>query len=178
MNRPIYENSQRQKTSHLSQDTHRKETSHIPKDTQRVKTNMNRPIYENSATLSDEAKAKTAIENQWHCTLSKLPRSYHMDWMATRNNRGVGFVEYKRRHNAALKYPTIFISLLKLMAAQKLYSATGLQTTWVIEWEDMFGHVSLNAHPDEIKMGGRADRNDPADQEIMAHFAQERITYW
>ena len=137
-----------------------------------------RPIYENAASLSNEAEAKEIIEKQWQCNLHKLPRSLHMDWMATRNGKGVGFVEFKRRSNLVNKYPTIFISVLKLVAAQKLYSATALTSYWVIGWTDCYGHISLNSHPDRVEMGGRADRNDPADHEPMAHYEINKVTLW
>lgn len=137
---------------------------------------MARPRYETMADLSKELEVCRLLSPVWKCTFHKLPISYHLDFAATRNGTIQQFIELKCRNVTAIRYPSIFISLSKIIAAGNLYNTTGKDSLLVVRYTDSIRFVSLNAQPDQLTIGGRADRDDPADTEPMAHFNNTSMT--
>jgi len=126
-----------------------------------------RPLYETNEQLSREKKLAAQLEEAWKCQFHKMPKTSPVDYIVTTNGLARGFVEIKIRSNASTKYPTYMISQKKIDAAKKLMECSGLSTQLIVKWTDVVGRVTLNAdYPTRI--GGRFDRNDSADVEMVA----------
>lgn len=134
-----------------------------------------RPLYETAGHLAKESATKALLEKKFNCTLSKIPMKMGLDFAALRNGEVVAFLELKCRNATAEQYPTYMLSLHKLMAAKNLTSATNLPCFLAVQWTDNIGFVALPPPDMKIRLGGRADRNDPDDIEPVVHFPISRF---
>ena len=127
-----------------------------------------RPIYENAHTLRAEDEVAGRVGSRWRCALRKLPRSYSIDYMLMRDSVVIAWLEVKCRDK---RYDTLILSLGKVMEGRRLSRETGRPFVVVVSLPD--GDFWKVVTPDEslvIALGGRVDRNDPADMEPVAHF--------
>jgi hypothetical protein len=134
-----------------------------------------RPQYESQQDRLNEAAIKIRLQTAWKCELVKQPKKYRLDYALYDNDRLEGFCEVKRRHNPHDRYPTIFIALDKHLEAKHLETHLGLPTFFAVHFDDGVWYLDLTLAPDYISHGGRSDRNDPDDQEPMAHYAVTKL---
>jgi hypothetical protein len=80
-----------------------------------------RPIYETEENIAVEKSMAAWIEPIWKCKVRKLPRAYNLDYAVTRDNKITAWLELKRRYRTLSEHPTVFLSLQKVMAAERLY---------------------------------------------------------
>lgn len=132
-----------------------------------------RPLYETTDDLRREEKVIGLIAPLYSATYEKLPRSYGMDYALIRDGSIERLAEVKCRSTPHDRYDTYMISASKIRAA-KAWNGLGFQTWLYVQFTDGIFGVSLSTYF-EFKMGGRADRNDPADREIMAHIPFDRM---
>ena len=135
-----------------------------------------RPVYESQRDRDEEAYIKGVVEEKWDCELSKMPMSYHLDFLAMRDGKVVAAIETKRRSVRRESYRSIMVSVSKLFAARRFKETMGVDTIFIIHYNDCIAWISLNEKPDAFGFGGRDDRNDPADQEPVAFFDIPRLT--
>lgn len=129
-----------------------------------------RPRYETDFDLNNENSAKSLIESRYNCVLHKLPISYSSDWVATRDNKIVAVIEYKKRTFSRNKYNTTFIFVDKWMNGKRLAETMGVPFLLFVEWTDgLYWHQAGSA-PVEFKISGRTDRNDPQDIQPSVHI--------
>jgi len=133
-----------------------------------------RTRYETQDDLDRERLVMTAVGKAWGVEFTKLPDRYRMDYVLTVGNIGVGFAEIKCRTHTSTSYDTWFISSEKLLTAQS-WEALGLPCTAIVQFADGIFTVPLK-DPDYYAPGGRSDRADGDDQEVMAHFKSARLT--
>ena len=130
---------------------------------------MSRPLYETKDHLSVEQAVIEFVSLCWSCEAHKMPISYKLDYMLTRGKESKSFVEIKSRNMKWGQFPTIFLSLSKVQAAQDLSSTSGLPCFFVvhadpdvywIDFSDLIGRGDL------ITFGGRTrNTRDSADVE-------------
>tara|TARA_R100000951_G_scaffold113097_1_gene114476 strand:- start:299 stop:718 length:420 start_codon:yes stop_codon:yes gene_type:complete len=131
---------------------------------------MSRPIYENESTLQAEKEFAQYAQQKLLCFLVKCPRSFKIDFAATRKNQVVSFIEYRKRTNDFNEYPTFMIAASKKIAAQAINKASGLPVYLFVKWADHLGYTDLTNCKSSWNVGGRTDRNDPADFEPVIHI--------
>lgn len=130
---------------------------------------MSRPVYESQSDLDNEVEVLTRLKGRgW--SFIKLPKSYHMDYLAFREGKPFSFIEIKTRTFPKNQFDTSFINLDKLIKAKELSSALELGTWLFVQWTDQIGCINLNTCEYEIRLGGRTDRNDPADIGPVIHI--------
>ena len=131
-----------------------------------------RPTYESDEDLYKEKQVMKAIAHALGLDFYKLPRSYGLDFALTNpDDQAVrAFVEIKARKNHSQRYPTLLLSVLKLISAQKLSSATSKPSYLVAAFTDGLFFTKLTSGLEPITISGRADRDDPADMEPCIHF--------
>lgn len=131
-----------------------------------------RPTYESDEDLYKEKQVIKAIAHALGLDFSKLPRSYGLDFALTNPEDQTvrAFVEIKARKNHSQRYPTLLLSLLKLISAQKLSSATSKPSYLVAAFTDGLFLTKLTSGLELITISGRTDRDDPADMEPCIHF--------
>ena len=132
------------------------------------------PRYETAADLQNERVVADALAAHGYEVI-KLPIQYRLDWLLRRNNQPIGFAEVKARKCNLNTYPTVMISLSKVIHAQMLTQATGLPCYLILFYRDCIAR--LNFSDDfAVNPGGRADRNDPQDQDVCAYYPVTRLT--
>jgi len=131
-----------------------------------------RPLYETQQDRDNELALSKIIEKEFKCVLHKMPIKLSLDYMATRNDSAVAFIEARQRKTPMFQYPTYMISLYKVMMASTLTQATGLPCFLAVQWSDAAGICKLPADYSEqdVQMGGTMRRNDPQDIEPMVYF--------
>lgn len=129
-----------------------------------------RPIYENGETLAAEEATIRKAAKVWRCEYRKLPRQYRVDWAMVRAGKIAAWVECKFRRNESTRYPTLFLSLGKVMAGLELSRMTGLPFILLVEWTDMVGYLKVQGIG-PLRFGGRTDRGDWQDTEPLVDFS-------
>ena len=132
-------------------------------------------MYENDLSLKDEKRIQPLLEVSWNVSLHKMPVSYRLDWIATRNGSATAVVEYKRRFVEKNQYDTIFLSLGKWNAGMDFVLKNGLAFVFVAEWNDGLGYLAVNKEFDassfQIGYGGRTvQTRDSGDIEPVIHL--------
>ena len=130
-----------------------------------------RPRYERPRDLVNESKVAERMA-QRGIELRKLPISYRLDFAMFRDGKLRGFAEVKTRNNRHDSYPTLIISLGKVMAARQLAEISGTRSVLLVKFLDEIVWCNF-ATPFEVTMGGRWDRGDDDDVEPVAHFPIE-----
>jgi hypothetical protein len=140
-----------------------------------------RPTYETANDLDRERIVASYLERSWNCNLRKLSKFGVLDFAFEKvNEEGIlvvrGFVEVKRRNCAHDNYPTILVSSAKRQQAISLLDATGCSSAFVIVYDDRVKYISLIEPPCYTTVGGRFDRGDKADEEVVLHYHIDRLS--
>ncbi len=132
-----------------------------------------RPRYESKRDLDNERLVADALENIG-VEVYKLPVQYRVDWLLRRDGQPIGFAEVKARKCDMKTYPTVMISLSKVIHARMLTDVTDLPCYLILLYRD--GLARLNFASDfTVGPGGRSDRGDPEDHDVCAYYPNERL---
>lgn len=126
-----------------------------------------RTIYESDSDRTRERAVVESLLSGGPTQPQKLPIASEVDFSLVRDGRVVGVMEVKVRKRA---YDTMFVSLHKAQALRR-FAAEGLRAWLVFALPE--GVLSQPIAPDavfDIRMGGRADRGDWQDRDLVAHF--------
>jgi hypothetical protein len=134
-------------------------------------------MYETASDLSNEAAVRMHIASKFSAEVNKVPLSYGVDSMVTKDGELVAWLEIKCRPGMTWgQYPDVMVSVLKLRAAAGLKASTGIDTYFVVSDADgVIKCASLcNTSPKWIKYGGRTTQTrDSADIEPVCHIPLE-----
>ena len=132
---------------------------------------MTRPLYETLKDKVNEVNFSYDLAQKFGRRFEKLPRVYNLDFCIFKDDTPTGFAELKTRSCSTDEFPTLMISMLKVLAAHRLKEVTGLPSYLFVDWkgDNKRGMVSLN-QSFSFSMGGRTDRNDPQDIDITAYI--------
>ena len=133
-----------------------------------------RPKYETPGDLANERHVAGVMDGLGY-GLEKLPMQYRLDFAIFKDGDCLGFAEVKTRSFEMNKYPTVMISLSKVMTAKVITETTGLPCYLIVKYSDVISRLDFS-DPYELRMGGRADRSDPQDRDICAFYPVERFT--
>jgi hypothetical protein len=136
---------------------------------------MSRPLYENQEDRNNEEAVVTEVCHVWKCSHQKLPISYKLDYALMRDQKVNALCEIKCRNVPSDFYETIMISSLKVIAARRLSEAMNVPCLFVIRYQDDIRFINFNEEPDSVEIGGRKDRNDAQDTEIVFHYDRKRL---
>lgn len=125
--------------------------------------------YETQENLDNESRVMNAIAEKYGLELHKCPERYRMDAVFSKDGQMMFFVEFKCRKGKSNDYRAYVVSLSKAMAAEALKKATGLPVYLVVEWDDMIGKIPMQNFR-AVNVGGRTDRGDPNDFDLVAHY--------
>lgn len=137
---------------------------------------MSRPRYETARDLAAESNAAGVIAAAWGVEVKKIPDSYGADWMIERDGSHVGWGEYKRRNMVWGQYPTVVLSVRKVVDLIRLADVAG-RSLFFVEANDGIRYASVLAHDQfRITMGGRTCRTrDAADVEPVVQIPVDRF---
>lgn len=136
---------------------------------------MSRPTYETKADRANELGVATKIAAAHSLEFCKLPRSYIADYAFLKDGKCVIVAEVKCRTNPADQYPTYMLSTLKRYSVRQLATELHARPLLVVQFTDQLLHINLNEEPDFIAEGGRTDRKDPQDVELVCHYEIGRL---
>lgn len=134
-----------------------------------------RPIYETTGDLHNEKAVGGLLCRKWQCEIAKMPRSYHVDYVAYQGSTLKAWLEIKCRNNPMDQYSTYSISMMKVMNGARLAEFTGLPFLVVVRWTDVVGYINPVESDHGLQIGGRKDRGDWQDTEAMCHFDISRF---
>jgi hypothetical protein len=130
---------------------------------------MKRPLYETPDNLRAEANLAAFIAERWQCQPQKLWQLSQIDYALLREKKLTALAEMKCRMNPKNAYDTYMLSLDKIMAGLRLQEVTDLPVFLVVRWTDATGYLRI-CKPKFVGIGGRKDRNDRLDTELVGHF--------
>lgn len=133
-----------------------------------------RPLYETASNLADERRALDRYCAAKGLTMRKLKLSYAVDCaLFGRDQRLRSLVEYKRRDGIE-HYPTAMLSAEKVWKGRALARELGVSFIFLTESEGVLRYCNLSqADVTDVRWGGRKDRNDWQDMELVCHFPRE-----
>lgn len=135
---------------------------------------LHRPIYERQGDREAERTVADAIRRSWRCSLEPTPTLAPVDFLARRDGKLVGLIEVKVRKNKIGAYQTYMIAASKLTTMLQLENMMGVPAILAVGWSDAIGWASPRSVAD-LTVGGRSDRNDRRDQELVAHIPTEKF---
>jgi len=134
-----------------------------------------RPTYEKESDRGNEAAvAKTYLKPGY--VLEKMPVFFDFDVGYSLNRKLKAVAEIKCRTHPYGTYPTYMISAEKYNKLCTFASHTKVVTLLIVQWScGTIAHVSL---PTDVSLfiGGRKDRDDPRDKEIVVHIPIGQFT--
>lgn len=136
---------------------------------------MARPIYETSRDISAEREIADTIAEKYNARAIKAKRLYGLDWFFERDGYVVGMVEIKVRNYTRNHFSTYMISADKVARIRLLTGVTGVPAFLFVSWKDGIGYINLCDEPDYNAIGGRRDRGDDQDMEVMLHYLIQRF---
>jgi hypothetical protein len=144
-----------------------------------------RPLYETEHDLKLEQAIANRIEQGFAWKLRKLSRKYYLDFMAFSKTarwnewKAVATIEVKRRNHPIHRYATVILSLAKYLKGVEYHDKLGLDFYFIVQFDNgCFKYKYHNGDGSrlQITMGGRTDRNDPADIEPVIHIPVDTMT--
>ena len=145
---------------------------------------LKRPIYETKDDLRGEGLTCSSWANSLGLAVNKLPMSYELDFLLTSkaNGKAVALLEYKRRHSPVDRFPTVMLSLKKVMRGCELSSASGLPSLFLVQFDDGIGSccfTKFSKRPGWIQYGGRTTRTrDAGDIEPVVMIPISEFDFW
>lgn len=136
---------------------------------------MARPIYETSRDRDAERQIAETIAQKYNAKAIKAKRLYGLDWFFERDGYVVGMVEIKVRNYTRNHFETYMISADKVARIRMLSSVTGVPAFLFVSWRDGIGYINLSDEPDYNAIGGRRDRGDDQDVEVVLHYLIQRF---
>jgi len=133
-----------------------------------------RPKYETERDIQNERLVADALAEHGY-EVYKLPIQYRLDWLLRFNGNPIAFAEVKTRNCEMNTYPTVMISLSKVIHARMLAEATNLPCYLILFYRDCIARVNFD-DTFTVNPGGRSDRNDPQDLDVCAYYPVERLT--
>jgi hypothetical protein len=127
-----------------------------------------RPVYETAQDRSKEREIIDMVATKTGMRAVKLPQFQDIDFALMRGEVVWGVVEVKGRRK---HYPQMFLSLHKVQALRQ-YACAGLQARVIYATpQGIFAKKIGKGEIDGwIGLGGRTDRGDNKDQEVMVFF--------
>ena len=133
-----------------------------------------RPKYETQKDLDNEQRVVEMLALHGY-RVEKLPMQYRLDFAIFKGDECVAFGEMKRRYVESWKYPTVMISLSKVLAGRWLTQVTNKPSYLILLYNDKLMRLDLSCDFD-LRMGGRSDRGDAQDRDICAYFPVESLS--
>ena len=132
---------------------------------------MTRPFYETGDQRLVEHEVAEKLAYKWHATQVAFPDGSTVDRVLVRDGRVIGLVEIKTRQTPVDKYPTYYASHQRLQRLRYIAKALRLPPVFVVQWSDACGWLNpAETKPVRIDVGGRVDRGDQFDVELVEHY--------
>lgn len=135
-------------------------------------------IYE---TSDDRRREKQVLDDMcgvWMATYEQTPRKYTTDARIYRNGKLMFCTEVKCRKNKKSAYPDYIISRNKIVRALEISKLAGVPLVLTVKFTDgIYGTFVADdaVLPENCRVAGRIDRNDPNDKEMCCAIPMGRF---
>lgn len=128
------------------------------------------PLYETDEDRARQRALAQRLSSLWSCDFILTPRKYPVDCVFTTDDHA-WWVELKHRNNSSTKYSTLIIDKKKLVAGIEHSKLTGWPFFVVVHWSDgVFMAQVTETTRYFVDCGGRTDRRDPNDIDVVAYL--------
>ena len=140
---------------------------------------MTHSIYENKEDYNNEQRMADMLAEKWKCQMLRQKKLSQFDFIAYRDSKPLAFLEFRKRNQNFNDYPTMIVSMTKLVAWHSSKAITGLPCFFVVEWKDDIGYTDLENFVifGEFKISAKTHnrRNNFDDQEIISVLSTEHF---
>ncbi len=136
-----------------------------------------RPLYE---TKDDREKQKAAIDelvsflkkDGGDIRANEAPRLYPYDYEILKDGKPLALVEVKCRNARMDAYVNYMVSASKIRTLREQAHIREVSPWLLVDWSDCIGYADADkaASRGITAYGGRYDRDDPMDREVMTHI--------
>ena len=135
------------------------------------------PLYETIEDRLQEQSVSEKLKEAWNLDVWSLaPYATTGDLLLGKDGVLKAICEVKRRYNARDKYETYIISRSKLRRISATAEALNTKGLLVVQFEDaLVWHDATSSLVYETRWGGRYDREDPNDLELMVHIPLDKL---
>lgn len=134
-----------------------------------------RPIYEAPTDRANEL-AMARLYTRPGVVPVQTKKLSDFDVAFVRDGRVLSVAEIKCRNNPMLAYPTYMISADKLGRLCWFAQCHKVVAMIIVSWScGTVGHITMPCQH-HLEIGGRVDRNDPMDIEVVAHIPINQFT--
>ena len=133
-----------------------------------------RPTYESADDRMNEERVATALSPMWNMSFSKMHRRSSFDYALLRDGDIYALAEIKCRTTPHNAYPTYMISTHKLKNCASSSEFINVPFLLIVAFSDQimwWAGDGFCTHG----IGGRRDRNDDRDVEIVTHIPIEHF---
>lgn len=134
-------------------------------------------MYESGQDRLNEKGVSERLTEAWGVEFHKMPISYYLDYLVTKNGDAVGVAEVKCRKCRHDQYPTLMLSLAKWNHGIDYVRKNGVSFLVVASYLDGLWRYLYDPEDDfSIKWGGRtAHTRDNADIEPVIHILASKM---
>lgn len=136
-----------------------------------------RPIYEAGDDISAEELTASKCAEAFKADCEKLPKLHCMDFAFLRNGIVCSLAEIKCRTCRHDRYKTYMLSLSKLIHIRQYSSLANIVCLLIVRWTNRIGFIDIRTTHDFIAIGGRSDRADEHDIELVIHWSIDKFTF-
>lgn len=130
-----------------------------------------RPINETISDIQNETRVIRQFCDAWGMQFVKQSMSDRVDFRLYRDGCVVALAEVKCRSNDRRRYPTFFVSQDKANEAIRRADEMGVPCLLIVSFTDGIHYCVLTAKAISLtSVGGRSDRGQNGDIELMAHI--------
>lgn len=134
---------------------------------------MSRPTYETRRDRLRETGVLDAVCAKWNCTWEKLPMHYYLDAALIREGSVMAVAEVKCRKLAFANVHSEYLISAHKYRELVLWESTGKEALLIVKFTDCIAYHKALAFCPPMSWGGRRDRNDPQDMEMMVKIPKD-----
>lgn len=132
-----------------------------------------RPKNETEADLANESAAAAELSSRWGVKVVKLsPFLYTVDWTLVREERVIGFAEFKFRTK---KHPKTLLSAAKYWKMQELAKDSGVPVFLIVRWPDDLWAFKIDATQRWVPKLGGSPRGQNGDMEPVVYIPTKKF---
>ncbi len=133
------------------------------------------PRYEQPEDLAREDAVAEYLAEKMGCQQKKLG-PHDIDRELTLGGQVFSYAEVRTRTNEYRRYPTYIVDWDKLVKGLVKAKPLGVPFLLVVGFTDgVYGWMVDGIEELDVRPGGRSDRGDPNDQDMVAHIPMRRF---
>ena len=135
------------------------------------------PLYETAEDRLQEDSVSDQLKASWGLDIWSFPPCATTgDLLLGKDGMLRAICEVKRRYNSINKYETYIVSRSKLERVAAMAAALNTKGLLVVQFDDVLvWHDAMGALTCDTRWGGRYDREDPNDLELMVHIRIDKL---